>query len=87
MARSARTPGTALAVPKKDLKVRMRLRPDKETKGSVRYQEVNERGVPITNDDDGMVLQTVYMRKSAVRRWLGVGNATRDIEITIKALD
>lgn len=46
------------------MKVRMIL--ERETKGAVRYQEVDGAGQPITQSDPGCVIGTLYIRKSAL---------------------
>lgn len=38
------------------------------TKGTERYQEINENGQPIKGDDQGIVIGTLYVRKAALDR-------------------
>lgn len=39
-----------------------------ETKGAVRYQEVNAEGVPLKGDTDGAVIGSLYLRKAALNK-------------------
>lgn len=40
---------------------------DRETKGAVRYQEVDDNGTPVTDDAKGCVFRNLYVRKSALK--------------------
>lgn len=37
-----------------------------ETKGALRYQEVDENGRPLVKDTEGATVNTLYLRKSAM---------------------
>lgn len=40
---------------------------DRETKGTVLYQEVDDKGNPRLNDEAGAVLRSVYIRKAFLK--------------------
>ena len=40
---------------------------DRETKGAVRYQEVDDSGTPVTDDAKGCVFRNIYVRKSSLK--------------------
>ena len=39
-----------------------------ETKGAVRYQEVDDQGIPRKGDNDQAVVGPLYLRKAALKR-------------------
>ena len=39
-----------------------------ETKGAVRYQEVDKDGVALKSDTDGAVVGSLYLRKAALNK-------------------
>lgn len=41
------------------------LKKEKETKGTIRYQEVDDAGEPIESDENGKVIGQQYIRKTA----------------------
>lgn len=49
----------------------VRLRLDKVTAGAVRYMEVDDHGDKIGTDLLGAVVATIYLRKAALRKWIG----------------
>jgi hypothetical protein len=42
-----------------------------ETKGAVRYQEVDDQGTPRKGDNDEAVVGPLYLRKAALKRLNG----------------
>lgn len=49
----------------------IRMRADKETAGAIRYTEIDEHDGKIMTDAEGAFFPTVYVRKSALRAWVG----------------
>ena len=47
-------------------KTTVKLMLDRETKGALRYQEVDDAGVPRTDDAKGCVFRNLYVRKAAL---------------------
>ena len=41
---------------------------ERETKGAVRYQEVDEHGKPATESFEGHVVGALYIRKTAIKQ-------------------
>lgn len=46
------------------MKLTTKLVLDRETKGAVRYQEMNAQGGSISTDADGALIGTLYLRKA-----------------------
>ena len=52
---------------------------EKETKGAVRYMQVDSGGQPIKGDDNGALAETIYFRKKAL------GDAPQKLKVTVEA--
>lgn len=63
--------------------VHMKL--DKETRGAVRYAEIDARGSKISTDAENVVLATVYVRKTALKRWLGDDSIPKSLTVRLTA--
>lgn len=63
--------------------VSMRL--DRETKGALRYQEVDAKGNAVIDDAGGAILGTQYLRKAQVQKWIGTENWPQKLTITLVA--
>lgn len=51
-----------------------------ETKGALRYEEMDERGLPRIKDENGQVIGSLYLRKSAMN-----GNVPQRLQVKIEA--
>lgn len=85
MAKSSAKPVLELAAARNQKVLRMRL--DKETKGAVRYQEIDEHGGKIGTDIEGALLVSVYLRKTALREWQGNSKIPKMLSIAVTVVE
>jgi hypothetical protein len=57
--------------------VTMRL--EKETKGAVKYQEIDDSGAPVTTSNERCAIGTLYVRKTALN-----GEIPQQIKVSLK---
>jgi hypothetical protein len=84
MARTRQDTGTAPSDGMVTKSVRMRL--EKETPGAVRYMEVDDHGSKLITDADGAVLGSLYIRKAAMRKWVGNDSIPRTLVVNLSTL-
>ena len=61
-------------------KTTVKLVLDRETKGALRYQEVDSTGTPVTDDAKGCVFRNIYVRKSALK-----GETPKEVTIELNS--
>lgn len=59
------------------MKIKMKL--EKETKGALRYQEIDHNDQPVTTNDSACLMGTLYLRKKAME---GI-NTPRFIQVEV----
>lgn len=62
----------------------VRLRFDKETKGAVRFVELNDEDQPVVTDVDGAAISFIYLRKRALPSIFGSTQVPRALTIRLQ---
>ena len=70
-----------------DPQITVLLKHAKETRGAMRFSEIDNHGTVLATDEDGVVLVSLYIRKAALRKWLGDVPAPKKLKVVLEVIE